>query len=78
MVHGASDDFFRTLEGFSDFEGVAEADNYHPLPDGWALVLADIIDSTGAIEAGRYKSVNMAGASVISGVLNAIGQHDLP
>jgi len=38
----ADDDFFRAMQGFSDFEGVAEADNYHPLPDGWALVLADI------------------------------------
>ena len=74
----ADDDFFRGMQGFSDFEGVAEAGNYHPLPDGWALVLADIVDSTGAIEAGRYKAVNMAGASVISGVLNAIGRHDLP
>lgn len=73
-----SDDFFRKLKSFSDFEGVADAGNYHPLPDDWALVLADIVDSTGAIEAGRYKSVNMAGASVISGVLNAIGQHELP
>lgn len=78
MVDSADEDFFSTLASFSDFEGVADAANYHPLPDGWALVLADIVDSTGAIEAGRYKSVNMAGASVISGVLNAIGRHDLP
>ncbi|MBD9371364.1 DUF3095 domain-containing protein [Rhizobium sp. ARZ01] len=78
MVDSADDDFFSTLASFSDFEGVADEANYHPLPDGWALVLADIVDSTGAIEAGRYKSVNMAGASVISGVLNAIGRHDLP
>lgn len=78
MVEGTSDDFFRNLSGFSDFEGVADAGNYHPLPDGWVLVLADIVDSTGAIAAGRYKAVNMAGASVISGVLNATGRHDLP
>ncbi|PTM98541.1 DUF3095 domain-containing protein [Mycoplana dimorpha] len=78
MDASADDDFFGRLAGFSHFEGVAEADNYHPLPDGWALVLADIVDSTGAIEAGRYKAVNMAGASVISAVLNAIGRHDLP
>lgn len=78
MADGSSDDFFRNLPSFSDFEDVADARNYHPLPDGWVLVLADIVDSTGAIEAGRYKAVNMAGASVISGVLNATGRHDLP
>lgn len=77
-IHDDGDDFFRDLSGFGDFEGVADARNYHPLPDGWVLVLADIVDSTAAIEAGRYKAVNMAGASVISGVLNAIGRHDLP
>lgn len=77
-MDSSSDDFFRTLAGFSDFEGVADPGHFHPLPEGWALVLADIVDSTGAIEAGRYKAVNMAGASVISAVLNAIGQHDLP
>lgn len=78
MADGSSDDFFRNLPSFSDFEDVADTRNYHPLPDGWVLVLADIVDSTGAIEAGRYKAVNMAGASVISGVLNATGRHDLP
>lgn len=78
MADGSSDDFFRNLPSFSDFEAVADVRNYHPLPDGWVLVLADIVDSTGAIEAGRYKAVNMAGASVISGVLNATGRHDLP
>lgn len=78
MADGSSDDFFRNLPSFSDFEAVADTRNYHPLPDGWVLVLADIVDSTGAIEAGRYKAVNMAGASVISGILNATGRHDLP
>ncbi len=77
-IQDDGDDFFRDLSGFGDFEGVADTRNYHPLPDGWVLVLADIVDSTAAIDAGRYKAVNMAGASVISGVLNAIGRHDLP
>ena len=63
---------------FHRFEGVTEIGNYAPLPDGWWLAVADIVDSTGAIDAGRYKDVNMAGASVISGVLNALGRDDLP
>lgn len=75
----AQDDrFFDTLPEFSDFEGVANAANYRPLPDHWALATADIVSSTGAIEAGRYKAVNMAGASVISALLNAFHRHDLP
>lgn len=63
---------------FDHFDGVADPGNYRPLPDGWALAVADIVDSTRAIESGRYKAVNMAGASVIAAVLNATGRHDLP
>lgn len=72
------DTFFDTLPIFSEFVGVADQENYRPLPDDWALATADIVDSTAAIAAGRYKSVNMAGASVISSLLNTLGRRDLP
>ncbi len=78
MTQPTTDDFFRSLPVFTDFEGVADSANYRPLPEDWALATADIVDSTGAIGNGRYKAVNMAGASVISAILNALGQHDLP
>ncbi|MCF3638489.1 DUF3095 domain-containing protein [Rhizobium sp. TRM95111] len=78
MTEAAADPFFRDLPAFSNFDGVTELGNYRPLPAGWWLATADIVDSTGAVEAGRYKAVNMAGASVISAILNTLGQHDLP
>ncbi|QRM54605.1 DUF3095 domain-containing protein [Sinorhizobium sp. BG8] len=78
MGESDRDTFYATLPAFTDFSGVADGGNYHPLPEGWVLAVADIVDSTGAVAAGRYKAVNMAGAGVISAVLNAIGQHDLP
>jgi len=78
MSQLSSETFFSTLPVFVEFEGVADASNYRALPADWALATADIVDSTGAIEAGRYKAVNMAGASVISAILNALGKHDLP
>ncbi|WP_287092029.1 DUF3095 family protein, partial [Mesorhizobium sp.] len=74
----ASDPFVASLPVFAKFESVADIDNYQPLPDGWALATADIVGSTKAIGAGRYKTVNMAGASVISALLNALGRQDLP
>lgn len=70
--------FFNTVRVFDDFEGVTNLENYRPLPDGWALVTGDIVNSTGAIRDGRYKTVNMAGAAIISAVVNAVGDHDLP
>ncbi|CDM61497.1 MULTISPECIES: DUF3095 domain-containing protein [Rhizobium] len=70
--------FFADVPVFTDFERVTDTSNYHPLPDGWFLALADIVGSTQAIAAGRYKDVNMAGVSVISAVLNAVDKGDYP
>jgi hypothetical protein len=78
MKQASDDAFFASVPTFDDFEGVADAGNYQPLPDGWILALADIVGSTQAIGGGRYKDVNMAGASVISAVLNAVGKGDYP
>jgi hypothetical protein len=67
-----------TLPVFGRFEDVADAARYRPLPDGWALALGDVVGSTAAIASGSYKQVNMAGAAVISSVLNAAGGTRLP
>lgn len=67
-----------TLPAFSRFEEVADPAVYQPLPADWALAMADVVSSTAAIAAGRYKQVNMAGAAVISAVLNAVGVKSLP
>ena len=78
MEQTEDSDFLATLPRFLEFEGVADFSRYRPVPDGWALALADIVDSTGAIAAGHYKSVNMAGASVITAILNGLDSPDLP
>jgi hypothetical protein len=78
MLKPTNDDFFGSVPVFKRFEGVTDSSNYRPLPDNWCLALADIVSSTGAIAAGHYKSVNMAGAGVISAVINALGKGDYP
>lgn len=67
------DSFYAELESFTDFDRVVENKRFHPLPDDWLIGVTDVVNSTGAIEAGRYKAVNMAGASVISAVMNSLG-----
>ncbi|WP_418135797.1 DUF3095 domain-containing protein [Agrobacterium sp. El2ro-1b] len=74
----ADEEFLTGLPVFRHFEDVADPALYRALPPGWGLAIADIVDSTAAIGTGRYKSVNMAGAAVISGVSNSLGRHDLP
>lgn len=78
MQENSDDSFYQSLPVLTRFEGVADASNYMPLPEGWVLAVADIVGSTQAIAEGRYKAVNMAGASIISALLNAFGAHDLP
>ncbi|MBL8583756.1 MAG: DUF3095 domain-containing protein [Rhizobiaceae bacterium] len=78
MTAAPEDSFLATIPVFSDFGKVADAANYRPLPETWMLGVADIVGSTRAITAGRYKAVNMAGASVISALLNATGNQQLP
>ena len=78
MTETARLDFFETLPTFAEFSGVADGQHYRPLPADWSLATADIVSSTGAIARGEYKAVNMAGASVISAVLNALGHRKIP
>ncbi|WP_085028010.1 DUF3095 domain-containing protein [Ensifer aridi] len=78
MAQAADIEFYERLPLFEAFEGVADEANYRPLPEGWSLAVADIVDSTGAIAQGRYKSVNMAGASVISALMNGLDERNLP
>lgn len=78
MSDAVDDDFYSGLPELTQFSGVADPESYRPLPAGWVLALADVVGSTQAIAEGRYKDVNMAGASAISAVLNALEKRDLP
>ncbi len=51
-------------------------ERYTALPDDWQVVIADIVGSTRAIEQGRYKDVNVLGASCGIAACNAIGEHN--
>lgn len=62
----------------SRFEDIADPSVYVPIPQDWAIGVADVVNSTGAIAAGRYKTVNMAGAAVIAAVSNVLGQIHFP
>ena len=58
--------FYGSIPVFRGFTSLMEPKLYSPLPDDWSVGVADIVDSTKAIAAQRYKAVNMAGAAVIA------------
>ncbi|HST94115.1 MAG TPA: DUF3095 domain-containing protein, partial [Microvirga sp.] len=70
--------FYARLPVFDHFSRLTEPRLYTPVPDDWVLGLSDIVHSTSAIGAGRYKEVNTAAASVIAAVANALGDSDFP
>src|SRR5260221_746636 len=75
---GGSDKFYGTIPVFRGFASLMEPSLYSPLPDDWSIGVADIVESTKAIGQARYKAVNMAGASVIAAVTNALDGREFP
>ena len=73
-----NDDFYRTAPTFRDFRLVADEFSFSPLPDDWLIGVADVEQSTKAIQDNRYKAVNMAGAAVIAAIANALDNRDFP
>lgn len=72
------DDFYRAMPVFRGFANLMDPSLYRPVPDGWLIGVADIVQSTRAIANNRYKAVNMAGAAVIASVTNALEGRDFP
>ena len=74
-----SDGFrYEELPVFDAFERVSDPNVFTPLPDDWQVGAADVVKSTDALKAGRYKDVNMAGAAVVGAVRNALGSVSFP
>ncbi|QRM28609.1 DUF3095 domain-containing protein [Microvirga sp. VF16] len=71
-------DFYARLPVFDHFSQLTDPGLYMPVPDDWVLGLSDIVRSTAAIAAGRYKEVNTAAASVIAAVSNKLGTSEFP
>lgn len=75
-----SDDasFYADLPAREQFRVFADPAVYAPLPAGWHIAVTDVENSTQAIDAGRYKEVNLVGASSIIALLNLDEDLHLP
>jgi hypothetical protein len=72
------DSFYGGIKVFRGFGRLMDPALYSPLPDDWSIGIADIVESTRAIAEARYKAVNMAGASVIAAITNALEGREFP
>ncbi len=72
------DSFYAGVPLFRGFGRLMDPALYVPLPADWTVGIADIVQSTSAIAAKQYKTVNMAGAAVIAAVTNALDHREFP
>ncbi|NVK14470.1 MAG: DUF3095 domain-containing protein [Rhodobacteraceae bacterium] len=72
------DSFYASLPRVREFSVLSDPSVFAPLPGGWLLCCTDIVNSTGLVKAGRYKTVNMVGAAVIAAMRNALGGEAFP
>jgi hypothetical protein len=75
----AEDDrFYEALVPFDSFEDVVRRDRYRSPPNDWIIAVTDVSQSTEAIEQGRYREVNTAGAAVLAAIRNALPDLQFP
>jgi hypothetical protein len=70
--------FYRELKLLETFSEAVDANLHQALPHDWWVVVADVADSTSAIEVGDYKKVNTVGVACIAAVINVDKEIDIP
>ncbi len=71
-------DFYASLPALPAFDHLTNPAVFASVPADWWLVIADLAGSTQAIEAGRYKDVNLLGAACIAALKESTQGRDFP
>ena len=69
---------YATLPAIERFRDILDDARYAPVPDSWWIATSDVSMSTAAIEEGRYRAVNLAGAAAIAAIRNALPGREIP
>jgi len=79
MNPGANTDrFYSDLKALDSFLAISNPKNFVDIPNNWYIILTDVKGSTKAIEAGRYKDVNLVAASSVAALINLTDQFTIP
>lgn len=73
-----TEQFYASLPPLKRFADLTDFGQFSPVPPDWYILITDVVNSTQAIAAGRYKAVNLMGAACITAVLNAVDRLELP
>lgn len=69
---------FKNLQTINAFSDVFQDKSLVPVPESWYIVITDVVGSTKAIEAGKYKEVNISGGLAVMAVTNAFKDMEFP
>ena len=70
--------FYHDLTPLEGFDKAWQTNLHCALPGNWWIIIADVVDSSQAVTAGRYKSVNSIGAACIASIVNIDRTIELP
>lgn len=73
-----SERFYSEIPIVQSFAEAVREGSYRRLPNDWHVLVADITQSTKALDWGMYKHVNILGAACIMSVLNICGDIEIP
>ncbi|NEP16512.1 MAG: DUF3095 domain-containing protein [Leptolyngbya sp. SIO4C1] len=74
----STQDFYASLPVLTHFLDLANPRCYADAPADWYVLITDVVGSTQAITQGKYKEVNLLGASSIIAAVNAVAPFELP
>lgn len=70
--------FYRDLVPLESFSKALQTKHHSPIPLNWWVVVADVVGSTEAIEAGNYKKVNTVSVACIAAAVNVNRDIEIP
>ncbi len=74
----STESFYADIPVMQNFADITDSENFYPVPNDWAIVITDVVESTKAIKLGKYKDVNLLGACSIIVILNIVGDLEIP
>jgi len=77
-IETSTENFYADLPILKNFVDITHNENFYTVPDDWAVIITDVVDSTKAIANGKYKDVNFLGACSIIVILNIVGNLEIP
>ncbi len=69
---------YSKIPPITQFADIFNHEFYYLPPESWHFVMTDVVNSTGAIEEGRYKEVNTAGSLGAMAISNILGDMQFP